>query len=560
MQTAYRSPFPNSIDDEEDQTYPWNSRLMMQRRQTEPMPPAPRVPAPMSSFDEAPPRMGQGGIALPPMPEYSVEEDQATFSLPPMPTQSLAPPTLPMEGEPEPVSIAPPIMPGMKAPDMDQLEASEQGQAGGETMRPSTPALDSLNAQVERYRVAADKKVPLWRQIAGAALTASPRLAHAGQMLATNQEAERIGNTLPAYQSAANIERQNRAELSNEAARLDALATNAAYRKSQAENQRVANEDRRIRMMLDPNLEEIQPGEAYRGTVDVGGKKMGVIRPEVVAKRTAEAKKSAERETWLDVPKPLQEKYGLGPKAPHQTIDNSIRLIEAEGRAQEASALRRELAQNQEQMRRELAAQSDKTSRDNAALAAQTSRANAELGATTRKEVAEAAQANKPPSSAERRAENFHIRAVDANKDLESMEQEMANKGFFGQLGYSYLPNFAQSDLNQAYHQAQRAFTEARLRKDSGAAIPPHEFVSDAKTYFPQPGDSKSTLAQKRRSRETLIRALQQEAGRAVEQNKPTGTDGSQDAAAPPAVGTVQEGYRFKGGNPADKNNWEKAR
>jgi hypothetical protein len=25
-----------------------------------------------------------------------------------------------------------------------------------------------------------------------------------------------------------------------------------------------------------------------------------------------------------------------------------------------------------------------------------------------------------------------------------------------------------------------------------------------------------------------------------------------------PAVGTVMQGYRFKGGNPADRNNWEK--
>jgi hypothetical protein len=27
-----------------------------------------------------------------------------------------------------------------------------------------------------------------------------------------------------------------------------------------------------------------------------------------------------------------------------------------------------------------------------------------------------------------------------------------------------------------------------------------------------------------------------------------------------PAVGTVQQGYRFKGGNPSDKNNWEKVK
>ena len=29
-------------------------------------------------------------------------------------------------------------------------------------------------------------------------------------------------------------------------------------------------------------------------------------------------------------------------------------------------------------------------------------------------------------------------------------------------------------------------------------------------------------------------------------------------AGAAPAVGTIMQGYRFKGGNPSDKNNWEK--
>jgi len=30
------------------------------------------------------------------------------------------------------------------------------------------------------------------------------------------------------------------------------------------------------------------------------------------------------------------------------------------------------------------------------------------------------------------------------------------------------------------------------------------------------------------------------------------------DSSGGPAIGSVQEGFRFKGGNPADKNNWEK--
>lgn len=33
---------------------------------------------------------------------------------------------------------------------------------------------------------------------------------------------------------------------------------------------------------------------------------------------------------------------------------------------------------------------------------------------------------------------------------------------------------------------------------------------------------------------------------------------GAKPPGAPPAAGTVKDGYRFKGGNPADKNNWEK--
>ena len=36
------------------------------------------------------------------------------------------------------------------------------------------------------------------------------------------------------------------------------------------------------------------------------------------------------------------------------------------------------------------------------------------------------------------------------------------------------------------------------------------------------------------------------------------GVGGQKSAAGAPAAGEVRGGYKFKGGNPADKNSWEK--
>lgn len=70
-------------------------------------------------------------------------------------------------------------------------------------------------------------------------------------------------------------------------------------------------------------------------------------------------------------------------------------------------------------------------------------------------------------------------------------------------------PNSAQ----QATDQARRNFVTAVLRKESGAAISPSEFYNESQKYFPQPGDSDSTLKQKQNARETAIKALEVQAG-----------------------------------------------
>lgn len=71
------------------------------------------------------------------------------------------------------------------------------------------------------------------------------------------------------------------------------------------------------------------------------------------------------------------------------------------------------------------------------------------------------------------------------------------------------LTNWTQSEAQQKVEQAQRDFLNAVLRKESGAAISPQEFSNAEKQYFPQAGDSKAVIAQKRQNRELAIQAVQ---------------------------------------------------
>lgn len=111
----------------------------------------------------------------------------------------------------------------------------------------------------------------------------------------------------------------------------------------------------------------------------------------------------------------------------------------------------------------------------------------------------------------------FYNRARSALTNISSLEKEIQSMGFTKQLQLEFAPNWMQSETGQLYRQAQRAFTEARLRDDSGAAVPVSEYDADAKTYFAQPGDTKETLEQKRKARIVVLKSMYKSAGRATE-------------------------------------------
>lgn len=114
----------------------------------------------------------------------------------------------------------------------------------------------------------------------------------------------------------------------------------------------------------------------------------------------------------------------------------------------------------------------------------------------------------KAPTAEQSKAAGFAERTSDANKTISALESQFT--GVSSYLGQN-LPNYLKTSDRQVLEQAERNFVNAVLRRESGAAISPIEFESASKQYFPQPGDSAQTLAQKKANRESIIRNLQSE-------------------------------------------------
>lgn len=83
-----------------------------------------------------------------------------------------------------------------------------------------------------------------------------------------------------------------------------------------------------------------------------------------------------------------------------------------------------------------------------------------------------------------------------------------ASTDFWSNIG-GKLPGYAANYMSgpdfQKFDQARRDFVNAVLRRESGAAISASEFDNATKQYFPQPGDSKEKIAEKRKNRQDAI-------------------------------------------------------
>jgi hypothetical protein len=116
----------------------------------------------------------------------------------------------------------------------------------------------------------------------------------------------------------------------------------------------------------------------------------------------------------------------------------------------------------------------------------------------------------------------------------------------------SGITNPLSSPLAQQARQSQNQWAEQMLRMQTGAAATADEIKRTVATYFPQIGDSPETVKQKKTMRQQAEGGVYDAAGRAksrADTNAPK---------RPPMKGQVVNGFKFLGGDPADKANWKK--
>jgi hypothetical protein len=133
------------------------------------------------------------------------------------------------------------------------------------------------------------------------------------------------------------------------------------------------------------------------------------------------------------------------------------------------------------------------------------------------------------PTEAEQKAAGFSQRMELSNQLINDLESKIIAKGedpnkmfptatsqAIGSIPFvgDYARTKFTSAEQQQYRQAQENWVRANLRKESGAVIGAEEMNAEIKTYFPQPGESTETIAQKQLARQVTQEAMKTAAGK----------------------------------------------
>lgn len=192
-------------------------------------------------------------------------------------------------------------------------------------------------------------------------------------------------------------------------------------------------------------------------------------------------------------------------------------LLNADQLAKDENALSRLNAQLESQ--RQIAA----ANRASKEQIAEKDRASAEAR-NLAKIAAQLSESEKPLNESQGKATAYAIRMKEANQILNDLEGEKQYTPSYLRGAAESLPLvggymapvagfIAENENEQMIRQARENFITAVLRQESGAVISDQEFAREERKYFPQAGDDKKTIAQKRRAREIAINAMSVQAG-----------------------------------------------
>lgn len=157
----------------------------------------------------------------------------------------------------------------------------------------------------------------------------------------------------------------------------------------------------------------------------------------------------------------------------------------------------------------------------------------------------------------------YALRMEKALEDIAASEKidPSANRPGIGVALANILPddisNFGKSGERQNVEAAQLDALDAALTLNTGAAYTKEQLKSLRKAYFPQPGDEPATIEAKKSRLESVIQTARLRA-RTAYPGKPATRELGAPKPGALSVGHVEDGYRYKGGDPASQSSWVK--